>query len=136
MPYLRFYYIFVSHPWTRTSEYDRLITLLNRTPNFQWHNYSVPRSSPLDTRTNRELEKALHDQIRPTHIILILSGMYVNHRQWIQKEIDIANYYKKPIVGIVPWGQTVTPQIVRNAAREMVGWNTNSIIEAIRRHAL
>jgi hypothetical protein len=62
--------------------------------------------------------------------------MYANYREWIQKEMEIANYYSKPIVGIIPWGQTNVPQIVRNVAKEMVGWNTNSIIDAIRRYSL
>jgi hypothetical protein len=28
--------------------------------------------------------------VRPTHVVLIISGMYIPYREWIQKEIDIA----------------------------------------------
>ena len=62
--------------------------------------------------------------------------MYVNHRRWIQEEIDIAIYYEKPIIGVTPWGQERVPIEVQNVAKEMVGWQTNSIVAAIRRCSL
>lgn len=135
MPYLRLYHIFISHPWTRTSEYDRLLNFLNSAYYLRWKNYSVPRYYPLDTNSDRELKNALHNQIKPTHIVLVLSGMYAHYRKWIQIEIDIANFYNKPIIGIKPWGQKITPQVVQSVAKTIVGWNTNSIVNAIRNYA-
>ncbi len=136
MPELKSYAVFISHAWTYNADYYRLERMLDEAPNFTWRNYSVPKHDALDTATNAELEAALRRQISPTNIVLILAGMYVTHRKWIQKEIDIAVEKKKPIVGIVPWGQERTPQEVQNVVKEMVGWNTSSIISAIRKHAL
>ena len=62
--------------------------------------------------------------------------MYVNHRKWILEELEIAKSYGKPIVGIIPWGQERTPVEVHNAAKEMVGWNTESIVAAVRKWSL
>ena len=55
---------------------------------------------------------------------------------WIQTEIEIATRYQKPIIGVRPWGQERIPQAVQDAADEMVGWNTYSIVSAVRRYAL
>lgn len=52
------------------------------------------------------------------------------------KEIDIASEYNKPIVGIKPWGQQKVPTAVQNVAKTMVGWNTDSIIKAIREYSI
>jgi len=136
MPELKTYRIFISHAWTYNESYHRLVKMLNEASYFKWQNYSVPQHDPLGAGTDRELEKALHDQIGPTHIVIILSGMYVAYRKWIQKEIDIASGMGKPIIGVRPWGQERVPQAVQDAAREMVGWNTSSIINVIRKHAL
>jgi len=62
--------------------------------------------------------------------------MYVKYRKWIQEEMSIAQSYQKPIVGVIPWGQERTPVEVQLAAKEMVGWNTSSIIAAIRKWSI
>ena len=134
MPALKTYDLFLSHVWrsTENSEYYRLERLLRQATYFNWRNYSVPEHDPLGTKTDRELVQALNRQIAPINCFLVISGMYVNHRKWIQKEIEIAQDYDKPIVGIKPWGQERIPVQVQDAADEMVGWQTDSIISAIR----
>jgi len=136
MPELKSYAVFISHAWTYSTDYYRLEKMLDEAPNFTWRNYSVPKHDALAPVTSIELEAALRRQISPTNVVIILAGMYVPYRKWIQKEIDIALEMKKPVVGIIPWGQERTPQEVQSVAKEMVGWNTSSIVSAIRRHAL
>jgi len=140
MPNLKTYDIFISHAWRYSDEYNRLVELLNEAPRFKWRNYSDPRHDPVidpnDDVGRRKLKKELDDQIRPVNCVIVISGMYVAHRYWIQTEIDIATRYQKPIIGVRPRGQERIPQAVQDVADEMVGWNTESIVSAIRRHAL
>ncbi|HBX48427.1 MAG TPA: nuclease [Clostridiaceae bacterium] len=136
MPALRTYHLFISHCWDYNDEYYRLIDYLKDTNNFNFKNFSVPEHDRLDTTTAKELRDALHNQIRPTHVVLILAGMYVNHRQWIQEEINIAKSLSKPIIAIKPWGNTLMPTVVQDCADEIVGWNTSSIVAAIRKVSL
>lgn len=138
MPTLKTYDLFLSHMWrnTENSEYYRLESLLDQAPYFSWRNYSVPGHDPLGTRTNKELSDALKRQIRPVNCVLVVAGMYINHREWIQHEIDIALSYGKPIIGVIPWGQQRVPTEIQNIADEMVGWQTGSIVAAIRKWSL
>lgn len=136
MPALRNYHLFISHAWKYDDDYRRLVNLLNTAPHFRWSNYSVPQHNPLDANNTRKLEKELQDQIRPSSVVLVISGMYVNYREWIEYEIEVAEHYGKPIVGIRPRGAERIPVLVNKAAKEMVNWNTNSIVAAIRRCAL
>lgn len=140
MPYLRNYDLFISHAWAYNDAYYRLIDLLQAAPNFQFRNYSVPTHDPLvDPGTligQTRLASLLDAQIRPVQCVLVIAGMYAAHRYWIDKEIAFAQMYNKPIIGLVPWGQERVPLSVQAAAREMVGWNTNSIVDSIRRNAL
>ena len=134
------YRIFISHAWRYTKGYNRVVEFLDAAPRFKWSNYSAPRAKPaVDSSTTvgkRALRKALSDQVRPVHCVIVIGGTYVAYREWIQAEIDISVAFGKPMIGIRPWGQTRTPQAVVDAVDEMVGWNTSSIISAIRRHAL
>lgn len=138
MPALKTYGLFLSHMWRKidNSEYYRLESLLNQANNFAWRNCSVPEHDPLGTKTDKELREALDRQIRPVNCFLIISGMYVNHRRWIQEELDIAKSYGKPIIGIIPQGQERIPLEVQNSAKEMVRWNTDSIVAAVRKWSI
>lgn len=130
------YRIFISHAWKYHEDYERLVKMLNNAPYFKWKNFSVPKHDPLidpeEEAGKKKLIEELKNQIRPVHVVIIISGMYVAYRYWIQKEIDIALEFSKPIVGIKPWGQEKVPQIVQKVSCRIVGWNTKSIIDAIR----
>ncbi len=136
MPALRRYYGFISHAWTYNEEYYRLVDMLAKANNIDFHNYSVPEHNPLTPRNLRGLGPALENQMRLAQIVLVIAGMYVAYSEWIDFEIAYAVSTGKPIVGIQPWGATVTPRAVSQNAKIMVGWNTNSIVNAIRYYAL
>ena len=140
MPALKTYDLFISHAWRYNAEYYRLISLLNNTPHLRYRNYSVPEHDPVldpdGTYGRATLTSALDRQIRPVNCVLIISGMYAAHRYWIQKEIEIASSYAKPIIGILPWGQERIPSIIDEHADVLAGWNTDSIVSAIRRIAI
>jgi hypothetical protein len=140
MPLLRNYYIFVSHAWRYNQDYYNLIKLLNAAPNLQFRNYSVPTHNPLvdpaTTVGQQRLASMLDDQIRPPHCLLVIAGMYANHRYWIDKEMAIAESYGKPMIGLIPLGQERVPAGVQDRCHEMVGWRTASIVDAMRRRAL
>ncbi len=140
MPNLRNYDIFISHAWRYADEYYRLKNLLDAATYFKYRNYSVPEHDPVvepgGIIAQARLEGLLDAQIRPVQCVLVIAGMYAAHRFWMDKEIGFAQSYNKPIIGVIPWGQERIPQSVQFAAHEMVGWNTDSIVDAIRRRAL
>jgi len=135
MPELHQYRLFISHAWAYNDEYNRIIQFLNQTSNFSYSNYSVPKHDPVDANNPTKLKEELRQQIRPVEVVIVLSGMYVAYSDWIKFEIDFASLQLKPILGVKPWGSEVIPTAVSAAAVEMVGWNTDSIVNAIRRLA-
>lgn len=136
MPALKTYDLFISHSWDYNSEYYSLVEKLENYPNFKFRNYSVPEHDALNTKTDTQLREALHRQIKPVNVVIVLAGMYVNYRKWIQEEIEIAQYYNKPIIAIRPRGAERMPQELINVADTTVSWNTDSIVEAIRNYSL
>ena len=140
MPLLRNYDLFISHAWAYNDAYYRVEELLKAAPYFRFRNYSVPKHNPLvnpGTYIGQlRLAGMLDAQIRPAQCVIVIAGMYAAHKYWIDKEITIAQSYFKPIIGLVPWGQQRIPISVQVAAHELVGWNTNSIVSAVRRLAL
>lgn len=99
-----------------------------------FRDYSVPKYDPIhDASTVRALRDAIFNQIAKCHVIVIPLGMYVNYSKWIRKEIDGADNYRKPILGVSPWGQERRSSVVAEAAKEVVGWNRQGVIDGIWR---
>lgn len=132
MPALKEYRLFISHAWRYHDEYERIVNMLNKADRFRWKNYSVPKHDPADGNTTSALKKKLKDQMRLAEVIVVLAGVYATHSDWIQFEMDQAEQWKKPILGVEPWGKQRTSTAVRDASDEIVGWNTSSIVSAIR----
>ena len=129
------YNLFISHSWNYSDAYDRLCDLLDNAAYFSYKNYSVPKDDPVHSGTDAELYEAIKRQMASCHVVLVMAGKYSTYSKWIQKEIKIAKKEfaePKPIVGVKPWGQTQVSSVVADAADEMVGWSTGSIVGAIR----
>lgn len=133
MPVLRRYEVFICHDWEYSDEYSRVCSMLDSAPNFSWRNLSVPEHDPLDT--GGQLQKNLRDQIRPADVMLVLAGMYSARSGWMDWEMTFGRRIGQPIIGIKPWGNVRLPTVVQRNAREIVGWNTDRIVAAIRAYA-
>lgn len=131
--------LFISHSWQYSDAYEKLCNLLDNRAYFFYKNHSVPKDDPVHTNgTDRELQQAITNHMRGAHVILMLAGVYSTYSKWINKEVIIANESfstPKPIIGVIPWGQTNVSSTVKENAIELVGWNTESIVDAIRRHS-
>jgi len=140
MPELKTYNIFLSHSWSYSDAYEKLIRLLKQAPYFYFKDYSVPKDDPIHNAPNsQELYEAIKTKMAPCHVILAMAGVYATYSTWIKREIKIAKsefQVPKPIIAVKPWAQTNISQVVSENADEIVGWNTDSIVSTIRRLAI
>ncbi len=130
MPTLRTYSIFICHDWEYSDDYYRICEFLDDAPNFVWKNLSVPEHDPLET--DDMLQKNLRDQIRPADVMLVLAGMYTARSGWMDWEMQFAHRIGKTIIGIKPRGNVQIPVVVEYHADEIIGWNSENIVKAIR----
>lgn len=124
--------LFISHAWRYSEHYDKIVKWFNEAPNFDWKNCSVPSTDALTDKTSKGLAAGMTKQISPAQGVIILAGMYAAHSEWIDFEIDEAIRMEKVIIGVRPWGQERVPVKVQDAAKVMVGWNSASIVQAVR----
>lgn len=127
------YNLFISHSWAYSKQYEGLVKLLDSEPYFNYKNYSVPKDDPIHTNgTDWQLRQAIERQMRPASCVIILAGVYASYSKWINIEIELAQQLGKKIIAVEYWGAEHTSAVVKEAADVVVGWNTNSIIQAIR----
>lgn len=129
------YNIFISHSWAYSDAYDKLIKMLDN-QGLDYKDYSVPKDDPIHTNgTDKQLYEAIKAKISPTSVVLIMAGVYASYSKWIDKEIEICNSgfsSPKKIIAIEPWASTNTSTKVKNNADKIVGWNSSSIVSAIK----
>ena len=124
--------LFISHSWAYSERYNSMVSLLNQRQYFNWQNYSVPVAKAFDRMSQSELKEQLRRQIRPVHCVVIIGGMWTNHSDWIQFEMDFANTIDKPVLGVRPRGAKLMPRAVELGSTRVVNWNTESIVGGIR----
>jgi hypothetical protein len=130
---MRTYNIFISHSWSYSDAYDRLINLFREASYFDYKDYSVSKDDPIHNANNSaELKRAIENQMKPTSVILILAGVYATYSKWINIEMEMAQNLKKPIIAIEEFGAQKSSQEAKLVANKIVKWNTDSIVSAIK----
>ena len=125
------YRIFISHSWNYSNEYDSIIDFLDK-QGVDYYNHSVPKNDPVHTNgTDKQLYDAIDAKIKGCSCVIILAGVYASYSKWINKEIEIAQKYRKPIIAVRDWGAARVSTVVMNAAERIVGWNSKSVADAI-----
>lgn len=127
------YHVFISHAWHYGDQYNTVVDWLKEST-LLVRNYSVPKHDPVDAKNIPKLKAALTEQISHANIVIIIAGMYVAHSNWIDYEIDEAVRMGKTIIALKPRGNEQIPLKVQDAAKELVYWNSQSLINAIRKY--
>lgn len=131
-------HVFISHAWAYSGHYETLAGWVftekwsSGQVSLDFRDYSVPIHDPIHNANNAtQLKQALFNQISRSHVIVIPTGMYANYSKWIQKEIEGAAGYGKPILAVNPWGAQRTSNVVSSVASKTVGWNKSSVVGGI-----
>lgn len=124
--------IFISHQWRYSSEYYTLIQKFN---NLGWKHvdYSVPIHDSFDLTRKKQITEALREQVRQCNFFIVIARMASGNSEWVQKEIEFAVNWYKPILGVKPLGYTgnIPAIILDNVTFPIAGFNTPSIIRTI-----
>lgn len=130
------YRIFISHSWNYSEHFDQVEIFL-RQEGIAFYNHSVPKNDPIHTNgTDKQLAEKIEAKIKGCSCVIILAGVYSSYSKWINKEIEFAQKYSKPIIAVEYWGAERTSLVVKRAATVIVKWNAKSIANAVRNYAL
>ena len=126
--------LFVTHAFAKHADWLRVFEYLENASNFFYVNLSDPEAAPAAGPDG--VHEALRQQMADAETVLVLSGLYDDHRDLIQFQLDCAGALDKAIVAVEPFGGALEmPAAVRARADEVVRWNDRDIVDAIRRQA-
>jgi hypothetical protein len=140
------YDLFLTHAWCYTDDWQGLVAMLDEHLPGRWRNWSLPwhdTSIERYTPEGREsLVKLLHGHISMASAVLLLPEIkkLPEGQMWLDKQLEIAVHYSKPIIGVLPqgevnsWffrGKNAFPEDLRSRVQEITARNAIEIIKRV-----
>lgn len=127
--------LFVSHVFELSDDYHRVFEYLESSHNFYYLNSSDPQRRP--AAADREaMKEELRRQISQAEVVIIPSGLYREHREWIDFQLNCAKGLDKPVIVLESFGvKNKLPVQLEALGDEIIEWNERAIADAIRRQA-
>jgi hypothetical protein len=127
--------VFVTHTFTEHPDYLRVFEYLESSANFFYQNCSNHTNMP-SSGGKAAVKDELRNQIASSEVVLMVSTMYGENRDWIAYQMDVADANELPLIALEPFGGSSNiPEEIRGRAAEVVPWNERSMIDAIKRQA-
>ena len=131
------YNIFITHRWKLDPDYIQLEQMLNSVPGFKWKNHSNlhhdPAIDPNHDDGFRALMGVITEQIHGAECLLTYYAEPPEYRMWVQESMEIAEHHEIPIIGLLPTGMEVLPQLPQFNEMEFLPWNAEAIVAAIKK---
>lgn len=131
----RTYSVFISHSWNHVDDLKNLRDLLEKRGYFHVEFEEASPEEPINSENSAYIKRRLREKISNSDIVLGIAGMFASYSVWMKWELDTAIAEEVPIVGVIPLGQERISKVVTDRSVENVHWNTESIVDAIRRRA-
>lgn len=129
------YKVFISHSWAYVEDLRNLRNLLENRGYFNVQFEEATPDVPINSENAYYIKQRLKQKISNSDIVLGIAGVYASYSDWMTWELDKALELGIPIVGVAPRGAERISTVVSSRAKEVVRWNTESIVEAIRKWA-
>lgn len=129
------YTVFISHSWGYISDLRSLRNLLESRGYFNIQFEEATPDVPINSTNAYYIRQRLKQKIQNSDVVLGIAGIYASHSDWMDWELKTASELGKPIIGVIPRGAERVSTTVASRANEIVRWNTESIVDAIRRWA-
>lgn len=129
------YKLFISHRW----EYDNLLQnlkdLLNERGYFSAEYYQFEKNCPCYSEKASVIKANITKRLKETDVVLAIAGVSASYSEWMQWEMDKALELGLNIVGVIPRGNERISQEVYKRSVEDVRWNTESVVNAIKKYS-
>lgn len=129
----RTYNVFISHSWDHVDDLRNLRKMLENRGYFHVNFLETPPHDPINSCNSTYVKLVIRNHLSNSDVVIGMAGVYASYSEWMRWELDTAIELGKPVLGVIPWGQVNVSSVIQARAKELVRWNTESIVDAIRR---
>jgi hypothetical protein len=127
--------IFVVHGWILDDDYSRIIEYLESSENFFYKALSKPDAAVPGGDGSAARRSAVAEVLKGAECVVCSAGIWERFNDWARYTVQRAQEMDLPIVAIEHFGPKEMDPRLRGYASEVVGWDSRSIVDAIRREA-
>jgi hypothetical protein len=121
------------HLFQENEDYQRVLEYLQSRDNFFFLNSSNPENIP-ESGGSEAIKDELRIQIQPAEVVIMPISMYDKNSDLITFQIDVAQSFKKPVIGMKSFGETMAiSKEMLDVCDDIIDWNDRAIINAIKR---
>lgn len=127
------YRVFVTHLFQPSEDYQRVFEYLESRDNFFYLNSSNIEQMP-PTGGSEAIKEVLREQIKPAEVVIMPIAVYDANPDLVGFQMDVAQAFKKPILAINSFGETVAIQKdIVDRCDDIIDWNDRALISAIKK---
>ena len=130
--------IFIAHGWENSQHIHKLIELLDRADTFDkefaYINHGNFDKSVLRDDVLNDLNLALKEQMTEADVVLVMTDIYHDYKDWIDKEINLAKELDLPVILIRSYENRETPSQIEEKADETVDFDPEEILNEIKNY--
>ncbi len=127
--------VIVAHGWIRDDDYSRVIEYLETAENFFYRNLSKPDESGPGGDSTAARRTAIAEALKEAEIVVCSAGTWERYHDWARYTVERAEELELPVIAIEHFGPREMDVRLKGHAAEAVGWDSRSIVDAIRRQA-
>lgn len=126
--------VYAVHGWHRDEDYARLFEYMETADNFFYKSVSDPDAkTPVEGIAPRRT--LITEALKNAECVVCPAGTWERFNDWARYTLDAARAMDLPIVVIEHFGPKNMDLRLKGYATETCGWDSRSIVDAIRREA-
>jgi len=131
--------IFIAHGWEYNEYIQKLIDALDRAGEFDdqfaYINYGEFDKNIPKENNAENLEEIIKGQIDNSAVVLVLTDLYREYKDWIDRELELAKEMNKPVILIRSYENRVSPSHLEEAADEVIVFDPEEILKEVKNYA-
>lgn len=127
--------VYAVHGWQQDEDYARLFEYLESADKFYYRVLSDPNARSVQGDGVAARRTLISDALKNTECVVCPAGTWERYNDWARFTVDTARSLDLPVIAIEHFGPKNIDVRLKGHAAETVGWDSRSIVDAIRREA-
>lgn len=127
--------LFAVHGWQMDEDYRRLFEYLESADNFYYKAISNPDAQSPQGDGVAARRTLIGEALKQTECVICPAGTWERFNDWARFTVDAARALELPVIAIEHFGPKNIDIRLKGLASSVVGWDSRSIVDAVRREA-
>jgi len=127
--------LYAVHGWEKDEDYVRLFEYLESADKFYYRSLSDPDAHSTQAPGVAARRTLINDALKQAECVVCTAGTWERYNDWARFTVETARSLDIPVVVVEHFGPKNMDIRLKGHASETVGWDSRSIVDAIRREA-